>query len=226
MHTDKQDVKGILKMKPQIQPYQFNYIKERISHLVNVYNSVNDPNTVASIKDVTREEILNTFPMPDATIHSEVEKLMNVQLTKGQAEKVLETLQSYVIPFEHPTKKQVDKVFRKIKKLKTPLISEEILKESTFIGWNDIASNRKYIIYYNTLGQLEGFHGDISNQTVKGFCSICNKESRVSLFMRKTRTANDGQYTKKGDYICFDSTVCNRQISDLSHFHHFLNKIQ
>lgn len=213
-------------MEKQLYPYQFNYIKERIAHLINVYNSVNDLNTIASIQEATREQILNTFQKVDSSIQSEIEKLMNNQLSKMQAEKILSKLQTYVLPFEHPSKKQVDKVFRKVKKLKTPLISNEVLLESTFIGWNDVASNRKYIIYYNDFGNLDGFYGDISNQTVKGFCSICNKESRVTLFMRKTRTTSDGQYTKKGDYICFDSTVCNQQISDLSYFYHFLNKIQ
>ena len=213
-------------MEKQLYPYQFNYIKERVAHLINVYNSVNDLNTIASIQEATREQILNTFQKVDSHIQLEVEKLMNYQLSKMQAEKILSTLQGYVLPFEHPSKKQVDKVFRKVKKLKTPLISNEVLLESTFIGWNDVASNRKYIIYYNDFGKLDGFYGDISNQTVKGFCSICNKESRVTLFMRKTRTTSDGQYTKKGDYICFDSTVCNQQISDLSYFYHFLNKIQ
>lgn len=213
-------------MEKQLYPYQFNYIKERVAHLINVYNSVNDLNTIASIQEATREKILNTFQKVDSHIQLEVEKLMNYQLSKMQAEKILSTLQGYVLPFEHPSKKQVDKVFRKVKKLKTPLISNEVLLESTFIGWNDVASNRKYIIYYNDFGKLDGFYGDISNQTVKGFCSICNKESRVILFMRKTRTTSDGQYTKKGDYICFDSTVCNQQISDLSYFYHFLNKIK
>lgn len=213
-------------MEKQLYPYQFNYIKERIAHLINVYNSVNDINTIASIQETTREQILNTFQRVDPSIQLEIEKLMNYQLSKMQAEKILSTLQGYVLPFEHPSKKQVDKVFRKVKKLKTPLISNEVLLESTFIGWNDVASNKKYIIYYNDFGNLDGFYGDISNQTVKGFCSICNKESRVTLFMRKTRTTSDGQYTKKGDYICFDSTVCNQQISDLSYFYHFLNKIQ
>ncbi|MBU6133527.1 FusB/FusC family EF-G-binding protein [Staphylococcus xylosus] len=213
-------------MEKQLYPYQFNYIKERIVHLINVYNSVNDLNTIASIQEATREQILNTFQKVDSSIQSEIEKLMNNQLSIMQAEKILSKLQTYVLPFEHPSKKQVDKVFRKVKKLKTPLISNEVLLESTFIGWNDVASNRKYIIYYNDFGNLDGFYGDISNQTVKGFCSICNKESRVTLFMRKTRTTSDGQYTKKGDYICFDSTVCNQQISDLSYFYHFLNKIQ
>ncbi|MDW3909500.1 FusD family fusidic acid resistance EF-G-binding protein [Staphylococcus saprophyticus] len=213
-------------MEKQLYPYQFNYIKERVAHLVNAYNSVNDPNTIASIKDITRDEILNTFNSRDTTIRSNVEKLMNVQLTKEQAQKILTTIQMYVKPFEHPSKKQVTNLFKKVKKLKTPLISDEVLQTSTYIGWNDIASNRKFIIYYDNFGKLNGVYGDISNQTVKGFCSICNKESRVALFMRKTRTGNDGQYTKKGDYICFDSTLCNHQISYLSHFHHFLNKIQ
>ncbi|PHK50532.1 FusB/FusC family EF-G-binding protein [Staphylococcus edaphicus] len=213
-------------MEKLLYPYQFNYIKERVAHLVNAYNSVNDPNTITSIKDMTREEILNTFPSTNTTIQSTVEKFMNLQLTKEQAQKILDSLQMYVIPFEHPSKKQLAQVFKRIKKLKAPLISDEILQTSTYIGWNDIASNRKFIIYYDTLGKLNGVYGDISNQTVKGFCSICNKESRVALFMRKTRTASDGQYTKKGDYICYDSTLCNQQISDLSHFHHFLNKIQ
>ncbi|MGD6885108.1 FusB/FusC family EF-G-binding protein [Staphylococcus shinii] len=213
-------------MEKQLYPYQFNYIKERVAHLITVYNSVNDLNTISSIQEATREQILNTFQKVDSHIQLEVEKLMNYQLSKMQAEKILSTLQGYVLPFEHPSKKQVDKVFRKVKKLKTPLISNEVLLESTFIGWNDVASNRKYIIYYNDFRKLDGFYGDISNQTVKGFCSICNKESRVTLFMRKTRTTSDGQYTKKGDYICFDSTVCNQQISDLSYFYHFLNKIK
>ena len=213
-------------MEKQLYPYQFNYIKERVAHLINVYNSVNDLNTIASIQETTREQILNTFQSVDSSIQLEIEKLMNYQLSKMQAEKILSTLKGYVLPFEKKKKKQVDKVFRKVKKLKTPLISNEVLLESTFIGWNDVASNRKYLIYYNDFGKLDGFYGDISNQTVKGFCSICNKESRVTLFMRKTRTTSDGQYTKKGDYICFDSTVCNQQISDLSYFYHFLNKIQ
>lgn len=184
-------------MEKQLYPYQFNYIKERVAHLVNAYNSVNDPNTIASIKDVTRDEILNTFNSRDTTIRSNVEKLMNVQLTKEQAQKILTTIQMYVKPFEHPSKKQVTNLFKKVKKLKTPLISDEVLQTSTYIGWNDIASNRKFIIYYDNFGKLNGVYGDISNQTVKGFCSICNKESRVALFMRKTRTGNDGQYTKK-----------------------------
>ena len=83
----------------------------------------------------------------------------------------------------------------------------------------------KVIIYYNEQGTLTGFYGDIANQTVKGYCAICNKESNVALFMRKTRTSGDRQYTKKGDYICFDSIKCNQQLSDITQFYQFVDKI-
>ena len=73
-------------MEKQLYPYQFNYIKERIVHLINVYNSVNDLNTIASIQEATREQILNTFQKVDSSIQSEIEKLMNNQLSKMQAE--------------------------------------------------------------------------------------------------------------------------------------------
>lgn len=219
------NVKGILKLERQIYPYQFNDIKVHIAHLFSAYKSVNDLNTIASIKQMTKEQIYNTFYETDETIIYAVEKLMYMQISKEQVEKVLETLQTYVIPFEQPSNKQIEKVFRKIKKLKAPFISNEVLLESTYIGWNDLASNRKFIIYYDAQGRFNGFYGDISHQTVKGFCAICNKESNVALFMRKIRTSSDGQYTKKGDYICYDSTKCNQQLSDITQFYHFINKI-
>lgn len=213
-------------METKIYPYQFNYIKNNVARLLNVYNSVNDKRTVAAIQQTTKEDILQSFPNGDETITQAVESLMNVQLSSLQAEKILDTFSTYVIPFKHPSNKQVEKVFKKVKKLKTPLISDEVLKESTYVGWNEISSGRKYIIYYDEHDKLTGFYGDISNQTVKGFCSICNKESNVALFMRKTHSSSDGRYTKKGDYICFDSTRCNRQITDLTHFYKFLDKIK
>ena len=86
-------------MKKQLYPYQFNYIKEHVAHLINVYNSVNDLNTITSIQEATREQILNTFQKVDSHIQLEVEKLMNYQLSKMQAEKILSTLQGYVFNF-------------------------------------------------------------------------------------------------------------------------------
>lgn len=213
-------------MNLNLYPYQYNFIADKIAHLLNVYHSVNDPKTVTSIQEAIREDILQTFPSTNSEITNSIEVLMNRKCSTAQAEKILKSFQSYVIPFEHPTKKQVERVFKKVKKLKTPFISDEVLLESTYIGWNDIASNRKYVIYYDSNHQLQGFYGDITQNTVKGFCAICNKQSNVTLFTRKTKATSDGRYTKKGDYICLDSTKCNQQLSAIQQFYQFLTKIE
>lgn len=213
-------------MESKLYPYQYNHIKSLILNLNNVYKTVNDVTTIKTIQADTRQDIINQFEELDEEIENILEIIMNLRLSKKQVENVLKILRNYVTPFKLPTQKQVEKVFKKVKKIKLPSFSEEELLISTFLGWNDNSSNRKYIIYYDENNQLNGFFGELSNQTVKGFCSICNKESDVSLFLRKTKSSGDGQYTKKGDYICHDSTHCNEQITDLTHFYHFINKIQ
>ncbi len=209
-------------MEKQLYPYQFNYIKERIAHLLNAYKSVNDLNTITSIKETTKEDIYQQFYQTDDTLIEVIEKLMNIRISKAQVDKILAILQTYVRPFEHPSKKQVEKTFRKIKKLKSPLISDEILLESTYIGWNDIASNRKFIIYYDEQGLLTGFYGDIANQTVKGYCAICNKESNVALFMRKPVLLVMDNIPKK--VTTFVLTVLN-VTNNCQTLHNFINSL-
>ena len=46
---------------------------------------------------------------------------MNIRITKVQVDKILEILQTYVIPFEHPSKTS-RKTFRKIKNLNHRLL--------------------------------------------------------------------------------------------------------
>lgn len=209
-----------------LYPHQFHDIEHRVARLINVYKSVNDTRTISLIQSETQDHILSLFPKKTLELEKWVDQLMTLDLSTYKAEKLLAEMKPYVKPFTHPSPQQVKKVFRKVKKLKTPKISDEVLYDSTYIGWTDIASQRKYIIYYDKNGKLQGFYGDISPQVVKGFCSICNKESNVSLFMRKTDQSSDGRYTKKGDYICHDSLKCNRQLDSLVHFQNFLHKIQ
>ena len=73
--------------------------------------------------------------------------------------------------------------------------------------------------------QLKGLYGEISNQVVKGFCTICNKESNVSLFMKKSKPIRMVNMRKKGDYICRDSIHCNKQLTDINQFYNFIDKL-
>ncbi|HLR18373.1 MAG TPA: FusB/FusC family EF-G-binding protein [Staphylococcus sp.] len=212
-------------MKPYIYPYQYNYIESCVLRLKNVYKSVNDFDTIKIVQINTREDIIATFNEIDDNILNSLDKMMDIRLSNRQIEFILNTFVNYVIPFEIPSNKKIEKTFRKVKKIKIPTINDKSLYTSSFIGWNDISSNRKYIIYYDKNNQLQGFFGDISTQIVKGFCSICNNESNVALFMKKTSSSSDGRYTKKGDYICYDSSRCNKQLTDLNYFYQFINKI-
>lgn len=212
-------------MKPYIYPYQYNYIESCVLRLKNVYKSVNDFDTIKIVQINTREDIIATFNEIDDNILNSLDKMMDIRLSNRQIEFILNTFVNYVIPFEIPSNKKIEKTFRKVKKIKIPTINDKSLYTSSFIGWNDISSNRKYIIYYDKNNQLQGFFGDISTQIVKGFCSICNNESNVALFMKKTSSSSDGRYTKKGDYICYDSSRCNKQLTDLNYFYQFFNKI-
>ncbi|MGV3041787.1 FusB/FusC family EF-G-binding protein [Staphylococcus rostri] len=212
-------------MKPAIYPYQYNDICAQIQRLKNVYRSVNDIETMRVVQVDTRDAILNAFTETDAQLLETVERLMNIRLSQMQVDDILTTLRNYVIPFELPSQKRMEKTFRKVKKIKFPSVEAASLYTHSFIGWNDLASNRKYMMYYDTQGQLQGFYGDLSNQVVKGFCSICQKESNVALFMKKTNSASEGRYTKKGDYICHDSTRCNEQLTDITDFYAFINKL-
>lgn len=194
-------------------------------YLLNTYHSVNDLNTIKAIQTETLFTIEQYFNVIDNELNAYIKTLMDIKLSKNQCEKILDHLKQHVIPFEIPSHKQVEKTFKKVKKLKQPEISKEQSLESSFIGWNEISSNRKYILYYDENEVLQGFYGDLSPQTLKGFCKICNKESEVSLFLNKNKSDSEGRYTKKGDYICRDSIRCNQQLSDITHFRNFLKNL-
>ncbi|KIX91744.1 fibronectin-binding protein [Staphylococcus microti] len=212
-------------MKPVIYPYQYNDICAHVQRLKNVYKSVNDMDTIRIVQVDTRDAIIHTFNETEPELIELIDRLMNIRLSQWQVDDILLKLRNYVIPFELPSHKRMEKTFRKVKKIKFPAIEEDRLYTHSFIGWNDLASNRKYMMYYDEHAQLQGLYGDLSHQVVKGFCSICQKESNVALFMKKTNSASDGRYTKKGDYICHDSVRCNEQLTDIADFHAFINKL-
>jgi hypothetical protein len=186
---------------------------------------VNDFETIELIQEDTRNNIVEIIGRTDEAIYSKLDILFNIRLSNKQIEDLLNMFSEYTLPFELPTQKKLEKIFKKVKKVRMPEIDDKFLKFSTFVGWNDFSTNRKYIIYYNEQDQLTGFYGDLSNQIVKGFCSICNQESNVSLFLKKSKTNSDGRYVKKGDYICHDSFCCNQQLVDINQFNAFMKRI-
>lgn len=208
---------------PFIQPYDFIFIKKQVNNLVNAYRSVNDPNTIQALQGMTQENITMILNDKNCFSHT-IDQFMDPKLTKDKAEKIVNELKEFVIPFKQPSDKQLLKPFKKVKKFKQPNWSEYDLRDFNYIGWNDKGTRRKYIVLYQN-EQLIGFSDILSPKIQKGFCTICNESSNVSLFLSTTKLSGDGNYTKKGNYICHDSVRCNHQMSDLDGLNNFINII-
>lgn len=200
-----------------IHPYEFVFISKQIDGLVN------DRRTIETLQGLAHENI--TMVLNDESRFSHiVDQFMDLKLTKAKAAKIVDELKEFVIPFQQPSEKQLLKPFKKVKKFKQPNWSEYDLREFNFIGWNDKGTQRKYIVLYQN-GELVGFSDMLSPNTHKGFCTICNETSNVSLFLTTTKSAGDGTYTKKGNYICHDSVRCNKQMSSLDGLMNFIDII-
>lgn len=206
-----------------IKPYEFMYIKKDVYNLQNAYKSVNDRGTIKTLQAMTREN-LHSILGGIIELNHVVEQLMDQKLTKAKADKLLEEIQTFVLPFNQLTDQEVVKAFKKVKKLKMPTWSEYDLRDLSYVGWNDKGTQRKYILLYQN-EQLIGYSGTISPNIQRSVCAICKEISNVSLFLTTTKSSGDGTYTKKGNYICHDSIRCNKQLSDLAGLHNFIEVI-
>ncbi|MCE5057876.1 FusB/FusC family EF-G-binding protein [Mammaliicoccus sciuri] len=212
-------------MNNYIKPYQFVSIKEKSEQLFNVYKSLNDIKTIDTFQAITYDHISQLFEEKHSEIEDFTKIIMNKKISRAQIEKLLFGLKSYVIPFEQPSSKQLEKIFKKTKKLKHPEWDNIDLKESSYIGWNDSGKQKKFIVLYED-DKLIGVSGDLSPTIKPGICSICKKESNVSMFLSTTKSKGDGTYTKNGNYICHDSEHCNQQLDQLNGLYEFIHTVK
>ncbi|MGM0123317.1 hypothetical protein IGI37_000683 [Enterococcus sp. AZ194] len=210
---------------PTIQPYQYNFIKNQVSVLLNTYSSVNDKNTVKTVQASTTELVNQLFDEVPEKVTQFMALVADDRLTKAKADQYLETLKNEVIPFNEPSTQQLTKAFRKVKKMKFPKWSELDLRNHSYVGWNDAGTQRKYIVLYEE-NKLAAVYGTLSPEISKGICSICHKTSEVSMFLSLIKSSGDGTYTKRGNYICHDSEKCNQQIQKLEPLHSFIQTVK
>lgn len=212
-------------MEAKIYPHQYFALKKQVNDLINTYQSVSDMKTVATMQTLILEKIDAIFPERLAEVEATKQYVLDTTLSKARAEVYFDGLKEIVIPFVEPSPKQVEKVFRKVKKLHVPSLEKLDLTEFSYIGWNDSGSQRKYLMLYQEQ-KLTGIYGSFSPKVLKNVCSICHQISNVALFLATTKAGGDGTYTKKGNYICVDSQQCNRQLFDLAPLHEFVAKMQ
>ncbi|MFB7140222.1 FusB/FusC family EF-G-binding protein [Gottfriedia sp. NPDC056225] len=207
-------------MEPFIRTEQYNFIKQQLQVLTNGHASVNDRAVLNALHSLVSDKALGLFT--DLTKEQQQLFIQIDTIKKSeQAEVLLRQLLPYVIPFKEVSEQSIKKLFPKAKKLKLPILKNFDLLQTTYIGWDDLGSNSKFIVTY--LNQkLIGLQGTFNPINKKGNCTICNKFEDLGLFMTKTKGKIEGTFTQRGNYICKDSQKCNQNITSLDKLHDFI----
>jgi hypothetical protein len=212
-------------MTNKIQPYQYNFIRKQANILLQAHLSVNDKNTVKTLEAIVLEKINEQFGENREELQPLLEGFLEAATSKPRLEHFLEGLKEAVVPFTPPSKQQLTKLFKKTKKLKIPEWDELDLRDYTFYSWNDSGKQQKFIVALID-GQFIGVQGSISPAIQKGICPICHETSEVALFMSKVKESGDGMYTKRGNYICYDSEKCNHNIERKEELEAFVQNVK
>ncbi len=88
------------------------------------------------------------------------------------------------------------------------------MQQICYFTWDDYGTHRKYVVIEKDK-QFKAIKGTISNETIKGICSICNRHANVHLFTTSVKGREIGTFTNHSNYICVDSEQCNQHITDL-----------
>ncbi|MHC5228480.1 FusB/FusC family EF-G-binding protein [Enterococcus sp. LJL99] len=212
-------------MKTILQPYQYNFIKNQAQILFQAHLSVNDKNTIKTIQALALEKIKQELVEYPEETQELLTSFLTATTSKNSLDNYLEGLKERVFPFDPPSKQQLVKLFKKTKKLKIPDWDSLDLRDYTFYSWNDSGKQQKFILA-KIEGQFIGIQGSIAPTTQKGICPICHETAEVTLFMSKVKESRDGLYTKRGNYICYDSEKCNNNIKQRETLDAFVENVK
>jgi len=150
-----------MNIKPFIRSDQYNFIKYQLKNLVHSYSTIKDQDVLKAIAYSSLDKITNLFSEYESSRESFGE-ILEIK-SENQANHFLDELKCYVIPFRIVSDKTLEKLFPKAKKLKLPPMELD-LKEISYLGWYDMRSERKFLIFdYD--GKLLGINGTFRNMT-------------------------------------------------------------
>ena len=202
-------------MKEFIKKQQFNYIKRCLNDLKNAFRNCVDANIVETTKLCCQDKILSYFE----DLSSEQREILNIGKINDplQIEPFLKALDKYVYGMNKLSKADINKVFKKEKKLKLPDLDSDA--KVVYTGWID-ESTKKLFIIYNLDGKLLGMACRLPKTTKKSsnICAICNRigsEREVEFVSPICKPLSEEDYKSLGFYICLDSKECNERIESV-----------
>jgi len=205
-----------------IKNEQFNYIKKQIDLITDSTKKNVPSNVLAAVIDLANAKILDHIP--NASLDQQ--GMLDLSRLKTDAEYVqyIKRLSDYVLPFPKITEQQLKKMFPKNKKLMLPDLSKIDDSPLTYLSWNDLRSNKKFIVY-ELDGKMAGIECKWTPTGKNNICSICNCFGEVAYFSTVTKakkSKNPDYYKAIGNLICTDSYECNKKITNVEYLTTFL----
>lgn len=200
-----------------IKNEQLNFIKKQVA-LIKDSKQKNVPqNVLASVIDLANAKILDLFP--NATIEQQEMLDLSRLITDNEYEQYIRRLSDFLLSFPQLTEQQLKKMFPKQKKLKLPDLANIDHSQLTYLSWNDLRANKKFIVY-ELDGKLVGIECEFTPTSKKNLCSFCNCFGEVAYFSTVTKAKkpkNPDYYKAIGNLICADSSECNKKITNVEY---------
>lgn len=215
-------------MNTFIKKHEFNSINKYLSDLNNAFRNCSDPNIIETTRFYIQNKILNLFN----NLAYEEKVLLDISRITDplHIEGYLKKLDQYVYGMPKVTSAQINKVFKKEKKLKLPDLNNEDSK-TVYLGWIDSAI-KKLLIIYNINDQLLGMACRLpeTNTATTNVCTLCNhvgNQSEVAFVspICKTSSSNLDAYKSLGFYVCLDSKKCNERITSTKKLEELLREV-
>ncbi|MGE8205478.1 FusB/FusC family EF-G-binding protein [Heyndrickxia sp. NPDC080065] len=206
-----------------IKNEQLNFIKKQIALIKDSTKKNVAPSVLAAVIDLANAKILDLFP--NAALDQQEMLDLSGLKTDHEYELYIERLTAFLLPFPRITEQQLKKMFPKNKKLKLPDISKINHSQLTYLSWNDLGSNKKFIVY-ELDGKMVGIECKFTPASKNNICSFCNSFGKVAYFTTVTKakkSKNPDYYKAIGNFICVDSSECNKKITNIEYLTTFLN---
>ncbi|PAF16303.1 hypothetical protein CHH69_10505 [Terribacillus saccharophilus] len=201
---------------------QYNFIARQVSHIINAYATVNHRDTLDGVKLHAFSKVEEMLPEMNGVQETLLNRLLEIE-DEIEAEAFLSELKQYVIPFRRVSKKTVEKLFPKAKKLQLPDLNALDYQSLSYIGWFDSRAHKQHLIF-EYQGKLKGISGVFDTSSTQGFCTLCHNFEDVGLFVARVRSGKE-TYVNRGNYICKNSQSCNEQLTDLTRVDAFLDNL-
>lgn len=214
-------------IEPFIRNHQYNFIKKQAGIIQHASKTVFDPNVIETVRFNAANKVVDLFASTTESQKQLLEELAVLE-QEDEIQRFVSSLEPYMLRFPEVTVKQIKKLFSKNKKLVIPDLSKVDDRYVTYLGWQNIATNKLFIVY-PWQGQIVGIEGKYTPSVKKSTCSLCNRHGEVVLFSAISRSrpvnAQPDYYKAVGNYICLDSLECNKNLTDVAPLERLIQSI-